>query len=174
MNISRITKRISPFLTPIETKIQSEPVEHFYMLDKKGKILGKFVGDEESVSAPYVKDTFVSIHNHPDTVYNNTALAPSDIYTSVKNNEREARVITPDGFCHLVEIPKMSLSKENKCLGILALNIKYLWPTSWDRSKSRKLQKYLKKNGGFKFRTIPITPESKEFVKNLKRQKEVL
>lgn len=174
MNISRVTKKLRPFLNPIERKIKSKKVEHLYKLDKNGKVLDKVIGDEDSVTSKYVKNIFVSTHNHPDEVYNSTLLSPDDIYNSIIDNEREARMITKDGFCHLVEIPKMSLSKENECLGFLSFYIKYLWLTGWDHSVARRMQNGLKKIDRFKFRTIPVTPGAKKFVKNLKKKKEIL
>lgn len=174
MNISRITKKIAPFLNPIEETIMSQPIEHLYKFDKKGNILKHFSGNKTSVQSDFIPDAFGSVHNH-DRTCRNTFLSPSDIYLSIIDKEHESRVVTNDGFCLLVEIPVLSASRKIKCYDILKDFIKLGNDAGgYTRMSIKNMRKILEKVGGLKFRTIPITPEAKEFVKNLKKQKEVL
>jgi hypothetical protein len=153
MNISYIAKKA---LIPIEREIKTQPVEHFYQLNNKGEILSHFKGDIDRVEIKYVEDNLISTHNHPNS---NNFLSTIDIINAIRLNNREMRVITKDGYCHLAEIPKIAPLKRMDCI-ITLIRYRNLYNEegySW--KLIRKMKKEIEKTFGLKFRTV-LLPKS--------------
>jgi len=117
MNISSATRQA---LIPIERKIRKEPVEHFVALDKANKLLCENQGKDNSVD---IKHRWYSIflpndkkltHNHPNATKNTLKLSINDIYHGIIGGFQEVRAVSQDGYCALVEIPKMGLFEKIK------------------------------------------------------------
>jgi len=150
MNISKAAWQA---LIPIERKMMPNPIEYAYQLDNKGKVLSEYIGNASHVDPFYIKDNLILTHNHPNTSRDNTYMSPLlDIKTSIEFKVRESRAVASDGFCHLVEIPKLKPSEVEKCNIILTKYDKK--SLTW--SDVRKMRKELEKAGGLKFRTIPL------------------
>lgn len=157
-------------LIPIEQKICSENVEHLYQLDKNGQILSHTIGDEHSVKSKDIKDCFLSVHNHPNGA---KKFSVSDLINSISDNEREARIVTKDRFCHLVEIPHLNFLKKIKCYYIIIkrsfdkdkylyqcklnnINLSAVQKAKINNKFYRDMTKELEQKIGLKFRTIKL------------------
>jgi len=154
MNISAVAREA---LIPIEQEIMSKPVEHAYQLDKAGMIIFNNEGNASSATVFTKKDNFILTHNHPESFVDTTALSPEDIVAAIDNLFHEFRAITSDGFCHLVEVPKLKTSIKNQCHDILHHYVTMAEIFSgFSLQSHRKMRKELEKVGGLKFRTIKL------------------
>jgi len=152
MNISSAAKRA---LIPIEREIMSQPIEYFYQLNNQGEILTHLKGNTDSVGIKYIKDDLISTHNHPTGKF----LTTIDIMSAIRLRNREIRVVTKDGYCHLAEIPKLDFFEKMNCQSLLIRYQDLFNKEGYSWGLIRKMKKDIKKNYGLKFRTI-LLPKS--------------
>jgi hypothetical protein len=177
---ANISKAAWEALIPIERNIKSKPVEHACRLDNNtGEILFQNSGIDNFVGKKHIKNYLIDTHNHPSGKHCSidSYLSYTDIRDAIRHNDRENRVVIGDGFCHLIEIPKLDFLKKLKCKLILNKYEKlekeirkYVKVQFKSEPKEvrivfgnkaiwfliRKMQKELQKVGGFKFRTIKL------------------
>ena len=107
MNISKATRTA---LIPIKREIKSLSTEYAYLLEKQGNIVAISKGSSSRVPVPFIKEARIFTHNHP--IFEKApsvlhGLTPNDIGIGVERGFSEVSAVTPNGFCYLVEIPKL-------------------------------------------------------------------
>jgi len=192
MNISKAAKKIS---SHIGQNIMNLPIEHGFMIDKTGKVIDKFVGDESHIKVEFKKNSSFQfyepkrnslfIHNHPNT----SLLSFPDLRMGIYFNLKEIQAIN-NVFTHIMEIPKeLSDTQRAVCLFVVRKYEKIyniFQKTILEKTGSqneeilskcfmkynRFMAKELNLAGGIRFKTIPTTEESKQrFLELHKRHK---
>lgn len=154
MNISQAAKKA---LIPIESQIMHRKREAGIQLDNYGNILAQTRGTRKEIKHFYpAGERHIMAHNHTIKNAKKLSLSDEDIISGIKGNYREVRATTPDGYCHLVEIPEYS---EEFYKTALELIHRHLYGLSRDADTPfhkllRKRNRELEKKCGLKFRTI--------------------
>ncbi len=122
MNISNTTIRLA--LIPVEREIMKKPVEYAVAINKNGKQRG-FIGNESHVDTKprwykiFFPNDKTLTHNHPKAKKNTLSLSLNDMFHGIEQGFQEVRALSEDGYCALVEIPKMGIFKKFKLLNKL-------------------------------------------------------
>lgn len=97
-------KRVEYRLSSIEERYRNSDTEHGAIIDRNGKVILEFSGDEHNVvgdqkSLNAMKGN-TATHNHPT----NTTFSTTDISNGISRGElRELRATNPDGTTHVLK-----------------------------------------------------------------------
>lgn len=99
-------------LSSVDEKIRAQPIEHIYIIDEKGVVLGRNTGTSNKVEVPVLpyETTFntISVHNHPSGLDfpDGHSFSQADIGHFIDLGVKEGRVVSL-GATYRLRLPEV-------------------------------------------------------------------